>query len=105
MDITTMVRSITVFMILAVTLGVDGADNLIARLGMGENYLAIIGLAALFTLILAGRNIYVIAVVAVLSLIANMPASFSLNFGFDRDYYAGVMMALVFQPVVTRLID
>lgn len=105
MDVATLARSITVFLILAVTLGVDGTDNIIARLGMGHNYLIVFGAAAVLTLILSGRNVYVIAVVAVLSLIANMPADFTLNFGFDRDYYAGVMMALVFQPVVARLMD
>jgi hypothetical protein len=103
MDITTLVRSVTVFVILLVTMGINGTDNLIARLGMGGNYALVLGLAVLFTLFLVGRNIYVIGVVAVLSLIANMPADFTLNFGFDRDYYAGVMVALLFQPVVTRL--
>ena len=105
MDFTTLVRSITVFLILAVTLGLDGTDNILARIGMEGNYALLFSLAIIFTLLLAGRNVYVIGVVAVLSLIANMPADFSLNFGVDRDYYAGAMMALVLQPVVTRLID
>ena len=105
MDFTTMVRSISVFLILAVTLGLDGSDNIIARIGMPDNYTLLLGLALLLTLLLAGRNIYVIGMVVVLSLLANLPANFSLNFGIDRDYYAGAMMALVLQPVVSRLIE
>lgn len=105
MDFSTLVRSIAVFLILAVTLGLNIDDNLVARVGMAGNYGLIIGLSFLFTLVLVGRNVYVVGVVVVLSLLANMPADFSLNFGIDRDYYAGAMMALVFQPLVTRLID
>lgn len=105
MDFSTIVKSIIVFLVLTATFGIDGTDNLLARLGMGGNYMLLFGLAILFTLLLVGRNVYVIGVVVALGLIANMPANFSLNFGVDRDYYAGAMMALVLQPVVTRLID
>lgn len=105
MDFTALVRSITVFLIVAVTLGLDSTDNILARIGMQDNYLLLFGLAAVFTLLLTGRNVYVIGAVAVLSLIANMPADFTLNFGIDRDYYAGAMMAVVLQPLITRLID
>lgn len=105
MDFAAMVRSITVFLIVSVTLGLDGSDNVLARIGTPHNYLLLFGIALLFTLLLAGRNIYVIGTVVVLSLIANMPADFYLNFGVDRDYYAGAMVALVLQPVITRLID
>ena len=105
MDVPTLVKSITVFLLVAVTLGLDGSDNLLARIGMEDNYALLFGLALLFTLLLASRNVYVIGTVAILSLIANMPADFSLNFGVDRDYYAGAMVALILQPVLTRLID
>lgn len=105
MDFPALVRTIAVFLILAVTLGLNIDDNLVARIGMAGNYGLIIGLSMLFTLILSGRNVYVVGVVTVLSLVANMPADFSLNFGIDRDYYAGAMMALVFQPVVSHLMD
>jgi len=40
-----------------------------------------------------------------LRLSENMPADFSLNFGFDRDYYAGIMQAMVLQPIVARSFD
>ena len=52
-----------------------------------------------------GRNIFVVAIVVCLCLIANMPADFSLNFGYDRDIYAGVMVALLFQPLLARVLD
>jgi len=38
--------------------------------------------------------------VIILSLNANMPADFSLNFGYDRDLYGGFMLALVIQPLL-----
>ena len=42
---------------------------------------------------------------AAMSLLANMQADFALNFGIDRDVYAGVMMALLLQPFVKRIIE
>tara|TARA_B110000046_G_C12857122_1_gene340211 strand:- start:563 stop:712 length:150 start_codon:yes stop_codon:yes gene_type:complete len=49
--------------------------------------------------------LYLIATITMFSLNANMPADFSLNFGFDRDYYAGIMLAMVLQPIVARTFD
>ncbi len=54
---------------------------------------------------MAGRHAFIILAAVLLSLNANMPSDFALNFGFDRDYYAGVMMALVLQPVVARVLN
>lgn len=100
-----LVRSVAVFLFFAVILAMNLGDNLLARLGMAENYGLMFGLSILFTLLLVGRNTYVIAVTVCLCLVANMPADFGLNFGLDRDYYAGIMLALMMQPVMARLID
>ena len=105
MDFRTLVRTMAVFMIMVVTFSVDGSDNLLARLDLSGNYPLIMAAAVAFTMILARRHLYIVAAVAILSLIANMPADFSLNFGFDRDYYAGIMVALAIQPAVTRIMS
>lgn len=105
MDLPVLVRSVIVFLILAATLGLDGSNNVLARLGMQGNYALLFALALLFTLLLTTRNIYIIGAVVLLSLIANMPASFSLNFGIDRDYFTGAMVALILQPLIARIIE
>lgn len=102
MDVATLVRSITVFLIFAVTLALNLEDNLVARLGMAENYGLMAVMAIVFTLFVLGRNMFFVATIVVLCLIANMPTDFGLNFGLDRDYYAGLMMAMLFQPFLAR---
>jgi len=104
MDVMTLVRSITLFLVFAVTLGMNLDDNLIARLGMTGNYGLVVLLAILFTLFLTGRHVLVAAAAVCLCLIANLPADFTLNFGYDRDYYAALMLAVVFQPILARIL-
>ncbi len=105
MDVAIFARSTVLFLFFAIILGMNLDDNLIARLGLAGNFSLIFFSAVLFTLFMIGRNIYMVAAVIGLCLVANMPADFSLNFGYDRDYYAGLMVALLFQPVFARLLD
>ncbi|MDZ7685846.1 MAG: hypothetical protein U5O39_13270 [Gammaproteobacteria bacterium] len=95
-----------VFLLFLATLALNVGDNLIARIGFESNYGLILLLSILFTVtVLAGRNIYIIGAAVILCLVANMPAEFSLNFGVDRDYYAGLMLALLMQPFFARILN
>lgn len=105
MSVAVLIRSMMVFLLFLVTLAMNGEDNLIARVGFESNYGLILLLSVLFTMILAGRSTYIVAGAVILSLVANMPADFTLNFGVDRDYFAGIMLALLLQPVVARVMS
>lgn len=105
MDFGIIIRSAAVFLFITVAMAMNLDDNLMARLGMAGNYGLILTASILFTLFLIGRNIWLVAGVVVLCLVTNMPADFSLNFGYDRDYYAGIMLALLFQPLMARAIE
>jgi hypothetical protein len=105
MDFAIMARSISVFIVFAAALAMNLEDNVVARLGMEGNYALMLTMAIIFTLLIIGRNIFVVATVVGLCLLANMPADFTLNFGFDRDLYAGIMVALLFQPVLARVLE
>jgi len=102
---TTLIRGAIVFLILAVTLGTNLEDNMIARLGLTANYGYVFIVALIGASLIAGRDALIIAVVILFSLNANMPTDFVLNFGFDRDYYAGLMVAIVFMPFFTRVLE
>ena len=102
---TTLIRCAFVFLILAVTLGTNVEDNIIARLGLTATYGYVVGAALIGTVLIAGRNVFIIAAIVIFSLNANMPTDFSMNFGFDRDYYAGLMMAIVLQPFLVRVLE
>lgn len=104
MEIATVIRVGAVFLIFAVTLALNVGDNVLARLGLDGFGLIFLG-ALVMTFFLAGRNAFIIAAAVLLSLNANMPSDFALNLGFDRDYYAGVMMALALQPVLGRVLQ
>ena len=104
MALATMTRCTLVFLILAATIGTNLEDNVISRLGLATNYAYVLGTALVGTALIAGRNAFIIASIVVFSLNANMPADFSLNFGMDRDYYTGLMMAFVCQPFFVRVV-
>ncbi|HAK50816.1 MAG TPA: hypothetical protein DCM54_02780 [Gammaproteobacteria bacterium] len=97
-------RTILVFILLSTTMIVNQEDNLLARLGITGDYLILAIFVLICTLMLSARPFHIIAVTVVLSLAANMPVDFSLNLGVDRDLYGGFMVALLFQPLVNRLI-
>ena len=105
MEAFALIRYTLLFLIFAVTLALNLDDNLIARLGFSGNYGFILALSLICTLFVAGRHTVIVAAVVVLCLNANMPIDFSLNFGYDRDYYAGLMAALVLQPILMRVFD
>ena len=89
------------FLLFVVTLGINLDDNLIARLGFSNKLGLSLSGAIACTLCVNGRATIIMAMVIILSLNANMPADFSLNFGYDRDLYGGFMLALVIQPLLT----
>lgn len=102
MDFATLIRCAVIFLVLMTTFGANMDDNLLARLGFEPSYGYVLGMALLFSLLLSERHAFIVAAVVMLSLNANMPLEFSLNFGLDRDYYAGLMMALLLQPIMFR---
>ncbi len=94
-----------VFVMTLMTVAVNVDDNVVARLGFEQNYL----IMALFAVVIAGltvhRNLLLIVLVLALSTAANMPEHFMLNFGLDRDYFTGVLVAVVLVPVIGRFIE
>jgi hypothetical protein len=98
-------RIFALFFVFLVTLGLNLDDNIVARLGFSANYGFILIIAVVCTAFVAGRHAAIVAIVVVFSLNANMPMDFSLNLGYDRDLYAGLMAALVLQPILMRVIE
>jgi len=93
------------FLLFSVTLGINLDDNLIARLGFSANFGVVMVGAIVCTLFVAGRHALIVATVIFFSLNANMPIEFSLNMGYDRHIYGGLMLALVLQPLLMRVFD
>jgi hypothetical protein len=98
------IRTVIVFILLSVTMFINQEDNLFARLGLQGNHVALIAFVLLFALLLTNRSFHIIAMATLLSLIANMPMEFSLNFRLDRDLYSGFIVAIMLQPAINRLV-
>jgi hypothetical protein len=105
MEVLLYVRIAILFLLFSVTLSMNLDDNLIARLGFSVNLGLILVLATTCTLFVARRRELIVALIVFLSLNANMPADFSLNLGYDRDLYGGLMLALLLQPLLMRVLD
>lgn len=95
MTIANIVKSILICIIVTATMLVNVDDNLLARLGIAENYLLLSLGVMLITLLTTGINTFVTAFIILFSMNANMPVEFSLNFGVDRDIYAIAMSMLL----------
>ena len=105
MEVLLYVRIAILFLLFSVTLSMNLDDNLIARLGFSVNLGLILVLATTCTLFVARSRELIVALIVFLSLNANMPADFSLNLGYDRDLYGGLMLALLLQPLLMRVLD
>ena len=105
MEVLLYVRIAILFLLFSVTLSMNLDDNLIARLGFSVNLGLILVLATTCTLFVARRRELIVALIVFLSLNANMPADFSLNLGYDRDLYGGLMLAMLLQPLLMRVLD
>lgn len=105
MEVLLYVRIAILFLLFSVTMSMNLDDNLIARLGFSVNLGLILVLATTCTLFVARRRELIVALIVFLSLNANMPADFSLNLGYDRDLYGGLMLALLLQPLLMRVLD
>jgi hypothetical protein len=105
MEVLLYVRIAILFLLFSVTLSMNLDDNLIARLGFSVNLGLILVLATTCTLFVARRRELIVALIVFLSLNANMPADFSLNLGYDRDLYGGLMLAVLLQPLLMRVLD
>jgi|TARA_B100000315_G_scaffold111949_2_gene102648 hypothetical protein len=95
-------KGTAIFVLTFITLTINANDGIISRLGLEFGY----GLIALVSLsvstLLIGQRTVVISMVIAMSLLANMPKEFVLNFGLDRDLYMGIATAIILAPVVSR---
>jgi len=80
-------------------------DNLIVRLGLPFGYGIVFFITVAVTFLVYDRDILIIAVIFFLSLNANMPAGFMLNFGVDRDLFAGLATALILAPAINWVLS
>ena len=94
-----------VFIALAMTFCINLPDNIMARSGIEASYALSVVCALLITLIVSHHSFLLASCIILVSLVANMPVDFSLNFGLDRDIFTNLMMFLLAVPFISHFID
>ncbi|HJN53295.1 MAG: hypothetical protein QGI68_20000 [Pseudomonadales bacterium] len=99
---TFLVKGALISVLVFATLTVNANDGIITRLGLELGYGVIAVVSLLVATLLIGQTALMVALVVSMSLLANMPAEFVLNFGLDRDLYMGIATAVVLAPFACR---
>jgi|TARA_B100001964_G_C14218798_1_gene594199 hypothetical protein len=61
--------------------------------------------AMVMTGLIMHRDLALVVLILFLSIGANMPAEFMLNFGIDRDIFTGILGAIILLPLIARIIS
>jgi len=93
------------FIVFLITVAINTEDNLLARIGLDSTLLQMTLLAIIVTGLITDGQLLLLVIVAFMSLCANMPADFMLNFGIDRDIFTGFLLAIIITPSLVQYLD
>jgi len=96
-------RGLVIFFLFMITIAINVEDNVMARLGFNHDYLLMTLISMVVASLLVYRRIALIALVLFLSVAANSPADFLLNFGLDRDVITGTLFAIIVAPLAEKI--
>jgi len=96
-------QGLVIFFLFMITLAVNVEDNVLARMGFNNDYLMLTLISMVAAALLVYRKIALVVAVLFLSLAANAPVEFLLNFGIDRDLITGTLVAIVVVPLAGRV--
>ena len=96
-------QGLVIFFLFMITLAVNVDDNVLARMGFNNDYLMLTLISMVAAALLVYRKLALVVVVLFLSLAANAPVDFLLNFGIDRDLITGTLVAIVLVPVAQKV--
>ena len=105
MEATNLMKGSLIFLVLMIAIVINLEDNMIARLGFEPTFLKITLVAVVITGLVIHHNLALVVLVLFLSVGANMPAGFMLNFGIDRDILTGFLGAIILMPFIARIIE
>ena len=105
MNLMTFGKGALIFLAMIVTLSVNADDGIISRLGIEFTIGLVASTSLLVSLLLIHQKTLIVASVITLSLVANMPLEFVLNFGLDRDLFLGIAAAMICLPFATRVLN
>jgi len=89
-----------VFLVIAISIGVNLSEGFLARMGVDSNMLLVALIAIAITGMVVKRNLGLIVVVVLLVLGANMPEETAAAMGINPDYLLAGLVAVVLAPFI-----
>jgi hypothetical protein len=85
-------------------LGLLLAREVLSRFGLESSYWLMAVCAAVFTALLTGRSVALMAVVLTLGLVLNVPAATLGGIAVDQDLLLAALLGVIVLPLVHRLV-
>ena len=96
-------QGLVIFFLFMITLAINVEDNVLARMGFDDDYLLLTLISMVAAALLVYRKLTLVVLVLFLSLAANAPVDFLLNFGLDRDLITGTLVAIIVVPMAGKV--
>lgn len=100
-----LMKSILVFLVVFMTIGVNLPQGMIARLGFNPDYLKVALIAWIITGLVVYRRLALIVLVILLCAGANMPPETAVKLGIDPDIFLATLVGVVIAPYVYRWLE
>lgn len=97
------VRAVLYALVFFSIIGISLASEMLSRLGLGENYVYIVTLGLLFSVLLLGKKRLLILCVLVGVLAINLPEAFMATYMIDRDLLLASVCSFILVPTLYDL--
>ena len=97
------VRGVLYALVFFSLIGISLASETLSRLGVGDNYVYIVTLGLLFSVLLLGKRRLMVLCVLVGVLAINLPESFMATYMIDRDLLLASVCSFILVPTLYDL--
>jgi hypothetical protein len=97
------VRGVMYALVFFSLVGISLASETLTRVGLGDNYVYIVSLGLLFSVLLLGKKRLLVLCVLVGVLAINLPESFMATYMVDRDLLLATVCSLILVPTLYDL--
>ena len=104
-EILAMMKWALVFLVVALAVGVNMPDNILARYGFESSALTVALAAVALTGMIAYRKLSLVIFMILLVVGANLPERAMFGYSIDRDVLLATLIALIVIPFVQRQLE
>ena len=97
------IRGVLYALVFFSLIGISLASETLTRLGLGDNYVYVVTLGLLFSVLLLGKKRLMVLCVLVGVLVINLPESFMETYMIDRDLLLASVCSFILVPTLYDL--